>query len=182
MKATLTILFFLLTHELGAQVVLSEQVIISFFSEAPLEDIRSESREGVSALDLATREIYFKVPVRSFNFEKRLMQEHFNENYMESDKYPYAEFRGNIQDQADFSKDGAHPVTIKGNLNIHGVTRPYTVKGELKVNSGKINAKAVFPVHLVDHQVKIPRLVIKNIAEVVEVTVSVSYKPPTRQE
>lgn len=161
---------------LHAQVLKSEQVTISFFSEAPLEDIESKSDEGVSALDLATGEIYFKVPIRSFEFKKSLMQEHFNENYLESDKYPYAEFKGAVQDWKGMLKDGTYPVRVTGNLNIHGVAKAYTVEGKLLRTAGQVSVSSVFPVEVADHHIKIPRLVIKNIAEVVEVKISARYR------
>ncbi len=176
MRAVLIILFGGLSMVLHAQVMKSEQVTISFFSEAPLEDIESKSDEGVSALDPATGEIYFKVPIRSFEFKKSLMQEHFNENYLESDKYPYAEFKGRIQNWKGAPEDGNYPVSITGNLNIHGVTKAYTVDGKLLKTAGQISASSVFPVKVADHQIKVPRLVIRNIAEVVEVKISASYK------
>jgi polyisoprenoid-binding protein YceI len=180
MKRTLTAILFIVTSWMAqAQVATSNEVIISFFSEAPIEDIKSESRKGVSALDVTSRSIYFKVAIRSFEFEKSLMQEHFNENYLESDKYPYAEFNGNIKEPIDLSKDGTFQVTVQGDLNIHHVTRNYTVKGEIKVEEGKITVHAAFPVKVADHQIRIPRILIKNIAEVVEVTVLASYRLPS---
>ncbi len=169
--------FFLLANLYGqAQVLTSQDVTLSFFSNAPIEDISAESDEGVSALDLESGSIYFKVAIRSFEFRKSLMQEHFNENYMESHKYPHAEFKGQLKDQVDFSATGTFPVTVEGNLTIHNVTQPYTVKGELKVTEREITARATFPVKVADHQIKIPRLVFKNIAEVVEVSVAAKYK------
>lgn len=153
------------------------QVALSFFSEAPLEDISAKSDKGVSALNLNTRYIYFKVSIRSFEFRKRLMQQHFNENYLESDKYPLAEFKGNILEDIDPTKDGSFPVTVQGKLSIHGVVKDYTLTGYFHIRKGTILADAKFPVKLADHQIKIPRLVIRNIAEVVEVHVSAVYLP-----
>ena len=105
------------------------------------------------------------------------MQEHFNENYLESSKYPFAEFNGIIKEQVDLTKDGTYPVTVQGDLKIHGVTKNYIAKAELNVKGGKISANSTFPVKLVDHEIKIPKLVIKNIAEVVQVSVAANYKP-----
>lgn len=150
---------------------------ISFFSEAPLEDITAESSQAVSAIDIASGQVYFKVKIRSFQFRKSLMQQHFNENYMESDQYPEAEFKGKIRDEIDLSKNGRYTVTVLGNLNIHNVTRSYTTQATLDVSDGRISAKAVFPVRVADHDIKVPRLVIRNIAEVVEVTISANYTP-----
>jgi len=180
MKYLITIIMFAASWMVQAQIVISHNARLSFFSEAPIENINAESNTGVSALNLSTNTIYFKVFMSSFEFKKSLMQEHFNENYMESSKYPTAEFNGKIKDQIDLTKDGTYPVTVQGKLSIHGVTKDYIVKAELKVTGGEISASSTFPVKLVDHEIKIPRLVIKNIAEIVQVTVSAQYKPDSK--
>ncbi len=150
---------------------------LRFFSSAPMEDIEATTTQGVSAINVKTRAVYFKVPINTFQFRKKLMQEHFNENYLESEKYPFAEFKGKVLEEVDLSKDGSYPVTVEGALNIHGVTKNYREKGTLTVKGGKINASAKFNVRVADHKIKIPTLVIKNIAEVVEVTVNADYQP-----
>jgi polyisoprenoid-binding protein YceI len=181
MKYLIMIIMLAASWMVQAQVVVSHDAMLSFFSEAPIENIKAESNTGVSALNLSSETIYFKVPMRSFEFKKSLMQEHFNENYMESSKYPFAEFNGKIIEQVDLTKDGTYPVIVQGELNIHGVKKNYNVKAELKVKGGEISANSTFPVKLADHEIKIPRLVIKNIAEVVQVTVSAHYKPDSKE-
>src|SRR5690606_29851446 len=96
---------------------------VTFFSSTPLEAIEAFNNEAASVMDAKTGDIVFQVPIRSFKFENALMQEHFNENYLESSKYPKAEFKGKITDinKVNFSKDGTYNVTSKGNLTIHGV-------------------------------------------------------------
>lgn len=151
----------------------------SFFSSAPIEDISAETREVVSVIDVQTGEIVASMRMRSFHFRKSLMEEHFNENYVESHKFPKASFRGkvaNIED-VDLSKDGTITLDISGDITIHGVTRPLSMKAEANVRGGAIEAKAVFPLTVKDFDIEIPRLVIRNIAEVVEVTISFNYKP-----
>lgn len=149
---------------------------LSFFSSAPMEDIEAKTDKGVSAINLKTGAVYFKVPVNTFQFRKKLMQEHFNENYLETDKYPYAEFKGKIvEPAADFNKEGTHDVTVEGVLSIHGVEKSYREKGTLTVQNGQVTSSSKFNVRLADHKIKIPTLVIKNIAEVVEVTVKATY-------
>ncbi|MCO4293358.1 YceI family protein [Solitalea sp. MAHUQ-68] len=156
--------------------LVSRNVLLSFFSSAPIEDIKAETKTGYSILDLQTNNIYFKVDIRSFKFRKGLMQEHFNENYMESDKYPYAEFKGKIKEPVDFSKDGTYDVTVIGDLLLHNVKQNYSAKAVLSIKNGNISGSSNFPVKLVDHNIKIPTLLIKNIAEVVQVTVNVTYE------
>ncbi len=175
----LTILLLLTAQVTNAQTLIADQVSLSFFSEAPLENISATSKQGVSAIDSETQSIYFKVAIQTFEFKKALMQGHFNEKYLESDRYPYAEFKGNIQESIDFDKKGISTVTANGELSIHNVTKSYTVQAQLKINDKGLTAEATFPVSLKDHDIKIPRLVIKNIAEVVEVTVVAHYNVPT---
>ena len=148
----------------------------SFFSSAPMEDIEAKTDKGVSAINLKTGAVYFKVPVNTFQFRKKLMQEHFNENYLETDKYPYAEFKGKVvEPAADLGKDGTHDVTVEGILSLHGVDKTYREKGTITVQNGQVISNSKFNVKLADHKIKIPTLVIKNIAEVVEVTVKATY-------
>lgn len=150
----------------------------SFFSSAPLEDIKAVNDQAVSILDTGTGEIAASMLMRSFKFRKALMQEHFNENYVESHKYPKATFKGRITNlgEIDFSQEGKYTLDITGEITLHGVTRPLTLKAEALVENGMIRAKVVFPLTVKDFDIEVPRLVINNIAEVVEVTVSFSYK------
>jgi len=171
----LFLLAFLSNCAVSAQVLKTTEAKLTFFSEAPIEDIYALSNQGLSAFDLRSGSVYFKVLIRSFEFEKKLMQEHFNENYLESDKYPYAEFKGTIDKDIDLAFSGSVPVKVSGELTIHNVTKSYAVPGKITLNNGKLIASAEFPVALVDHKVKIPRILIKNIAEVVMVTVSATY-------
>lgn len=150
---------------------------LGFFSSAPLEDIAAETAKGASAINIKTKAVYFKVPINTFQFKKKLMQEHFNENYLESDKYPYAEFKGRILENADFTKEGSWTVMVEGMLTIHGVSKSYKEKGTVTMKDGKLSASAKFNVRVADHKIKIPSLVVKNIAEVVEVSVDATYAP-----
>lgn len=151
----------------------------SFFSSAPMEDIRAENDQAVSIIDAQTGEVVASMLMRSFNFRKALMEEHFNENYVESDKYPKATFRGKIVNigDVDLTKDGNYTLDVSGEITLHGVTQPLTLKADAVVNGGTVQAKAVFPLKVKDFKIEVPRLVINNIAEVVEVTVSFSYQP-----
>ncbi|WP_291912929.1 YceI family protein [Chitinophaga sp. CB10] len=148
---------------------------ISFFSSAPLEDIEAKTNKAVSAINIKTKAIYFKVPIASFDFDERLMQQHFNSTYMESDKYPNAEFKGKILDEVDLSVAGTYNVTVEGTLNLHGVDKTYREKGTITVSGNALQLNARFNVKLADHKVKIPTIVVKNIAEQVAVTVNATY-------
>jgi len=148
---------------------------ISIYSKAPIEDIEAKSTAGSSVYNAATGDIAFSIPIKSFQFEKSLMQEHFNEKYMESDKYPNASFKGKIQNQPDINKDGTYNVSATGVLNVHGVKQTRTIPGTLTVKSGIVSLSSAFVVKCVDHNIEIPKLVFKNIAESISIRVSATY-------
>ena len=151
----------------------------TFFSSAPMEDIEAHSSQAVSIFDVQSGEIAASVLMRSFNFRKALMEEHFNENYVESDKFPKATFKGKVTNVSalDTKKDGKYSLDVTGEITLHGVTQPVQVKAEAIVQGGAMQAKAVFPLKVKDFKIQVPRLVINNIAEEVEVTVQFNYKP-----
>jgi len=180
MKTLISVILIGATWIVQGQVVVTNNAKLSFFSEAPIENIMAESNAVESTLNLASGTIYFKVAITTFKFNKSLMQKHFNESYMESSKYSSAEFKGKINGQIDLTKAGTYPVIVQGDLNIHGVVKHYMVKAELNVKGEEITANCVFQVKLADHHIKIPRLVIKNITEAVQVTVSALYKPVSK--
>ena len=179
MKKLINILFILfLTISVHAQnIYVSKNAAISFFSRTVVEDIEGKSNTATSVLDLKSHNLIFKVANTSFQFKKKLMQEHFNENYIESDKYQFSTFKGKITDDVDLSKDGSYNVTIDGTLDLHGVIKPYQSKANIVVSKGTITAKTAFKVKIEDHQIKVPTIVFKNIAEFVEVRVSATYQP-----
>lgn len=152
---------------------------VSFFSEAPLENIEANNNQVTSILDTETGEMVYSLLMKSFQFEKALMQEHFNEKYVHSEKYPKSTFQGKIVDMSaiDFSKNGTYEVEVAGTLNLHGVSKEISSKGTIEVKDGEILADAKFDLTLADYDIKIPSTVADNIAEVVEVTVDMDYKP-----
>lgn len=158
-------------------IYISKDAQVSFFSSAPIENIQANTSQAVSAINMNTGAVFFKVPIKSFQFERDLMQEHFNSDYLESDKYPYAEFQGKINPVPSLAKDGSYPVTVDGQLTIHGVTKPYQGPGTIEVKKGQIVAVSSFKVKLADHDIKIPRLLMRNIAEIVDVKVDAAYQP-----
>lgn len=149
---------------------------ISFFSEAPVENISAINKDVKALINAKNNEVAFIVTNVGFKFEKPLMEEHFNENYMESHKYKVSVFKGKIIDEVDFTKDGTYEVTAKGTLDIHGVTVEREIQGRLTISNGKINLTTEFDVTLKDHKIKIPKVVVKNIAEVVKVTVNINFE------
>lgn len=151
----------------------------SFFSKAPLENIEAHTNQALSMVDMKSGDIVASVLMKSFQFEKALMQEHFNENYVESDKYPKASFKGKVAgiEKLDLSKEGTVVLDVTGDLTIHGETKPVQTKAEFTIKNGTLSAKSKFPVAVKDHKIEIPKLVVNNIAEVVDVTVEFQYSP-----
>lgn len=173
-------LAFFLFENAGAQTKYIDRAgKVTFFSSAPMEDIEAHNQQAVSVLDIATGEVVASMLMRSFNFRKALMEEHFNENYVESHKYPKATFKGRISNisELDLTMNGKHTFKIVGEITLHGVTQPLQMQAEAVVGNGAIHAKAVFPLTVKDFKIEIPTLVIDNIAEVVEVSVSFNYQP-----
>lgn len=148
---------------------------IHFFSSAPLEDIESTNTKSVGIFDENSQELVFVVPIKHFEFDKSLMKEHFNENYMETEKYPKANFKGKVE---GFSiQEGKQSVSAVGDLTIHGVTKKVTIPGTLEKNGNKYTMHAKFDVKLADYKVEIPKIVFQNIAEVIAVTVDFEFDP-----
>ena len=165
----------LMAFTVSAQRYITKTGTIRFFSDAPLEKIEAVNRQVNAALDIASGDFVFKVVMKSFIFEKALMQEHFNENYVESDKYPNADFKGKITNLKDIrvDKDGSYPVTVEGKLTIHGTTKDVKHPGTLEVKGGKITGKSKFTIALSDYGITIPGAVVKNISNTQEITVEV---------
>jgi hypothetical protein len=151
---------------------------IDFFSHTAIEDIKGVNDQVTSFLDIATGDIVFSVLSRSFQFEKPLMQEHFNENYMESEKFPKASFEGKIADlkAVDFAKPGKYPVKVAGKLLIHGTTKDIEAQGSLIIEKDKITGESGFLVNPEDFGIKIPSVVRQNIAESLKITVQMNYQ------
>lgn len=148
---------------------------VHFFSDAPMEDIEATNTSGRSAMNISSGDVVFSVPIRSFMFEKSLMQEHFNENYMESDQYPEAIFKGNITGYDPLSP-GWQKAYASGIMEIHGQTRNISVEGRIRIGEESVQVEAQFPVRLADYKIKIPKVVFYNIAEIVDVTIAFNYE------
>lgn len=119
----------------------------------------------------------FKVPIQSFTFRNGLMQEHFNENYMESDKYPHATFKGKIVEDVDLSRDGTYKVSASGILSVHGVSKARTITGVIVVKNGQMMLNASFVVPVADHKIDIPDNKLLNISQDINVKLEAAYEP-----
>jgi polyisoprenoid-binding protein YceI len=148
---------------------------ISFYSETAAEKIEAHNNRVTSVYEISTGKLEFSVLVNAFQFEKALMQEHFNENYMESAKYPKATFVGKVTSAStiDLKKDGVYEVKADGDLTIHGVTKPISVNGKFTVAGGKVSASSEFEVNLKDYNVKFP----SAVSEIIKLVVAINYEP-----
>ena len=163
-------------YNLKAQTYISTASEVSFFSKALLENIEAMNKGSRSLINTETNEIAVIIGIRQFHFHKELMEEHFNENYMESDKFKTASFKGTINEKLDYKKDGTTAVTAKGKLTIHGVEKEVLLNGTLIVKGNILTLNSKFKVALKDYNIKIPTTVISNIAEEIEVTVNIIYE------
>ncbi|WKZ67562.1 MAG: YceI family protein [Flavobacteriales bacterium] len=151
---------------------------IDFHSSTPMEDIHADNDKVTSVWDATTGAVEFVAVIKAFAFEKALMQEHFNENYMESNTYPKATFKGRIAGVTaeQLKQAGSYPVTVEGTITIHGVEKPMKATGTVTADGkGAVRAESAFQVKPADHDIKIPGAVRKNIAESIDVKVRMDY-------
>lgn len=150
---------------------------ISFFSHTPVEDIAAENHKVKTAFSSANGKLQFSVLIKDFEFEKALMQEHFNENYMESTKYPKATFSGMIENigMVEVTTDGTYTCSVSGKLTMKDVTKEVSTTATFTVKGGIVNAKAVFNVNPADYNVKIPRTVINKISDNIKISIDADY-------
>jgi hypothetical protein len=154
---------------------------VHFFSEAPKELISASSKQIKGVLDRRKKTFAFRINISSFaGFNNALQREHFNENYMESNLYPVASYKGKIIEDIEFSKDGVYEIRTKGKLNIHGIEQERIIKVLLTIKKGKIAIASNFTVMLTDHNIKIPRVVSDKLSPQIKVTVSASMQPMSR--
>lgn len=161
-----------------AQKYLTQTGVIRFFSETPMENIEALNNQVSGVINTETGDMAFTLLMKAFSFEKALMQEHFNEKYVESDKFPKASFKGQIVNFSSLQL-GVKPVevTIKGKLTIHGVTQDIEVKGSLaKPSDNKMVGTSTFSVKLADYDIEVPSAVVDNISETIEIKVKMDYE------
>lgn len=154
---------------------------VHFFSATPMENIEANTNTSISIINTLTDSINVRIQITSFQFKNSLMQSHFNENYMESEKFPTASLKGKINEKIDYKKDGTYKVTANCNVTIHGVTKPYQLSGTITVKGSDVQLLSKFDVKLVDHKIEVPKLVMSKIAESIAVDVDFTYIPFVRK-
>ena len=181
------ILFVALFLTLGLQITqaqnryFSQKATISFDAEGKLDDfeeIKAQNSQATFVYEATTGDFEWQVAIKDFAFANKLMQQHFNENYMESEKYPKATFKGKIEEfkTLNLSKDGNYTVKVTGTMTIHGTSKEINTKGEFEVKNGKIISKSNFVIALEDYNIKVPTLMMMKIAEVVKVQVNTEWQ------
>ena len=159
--------FFAIANQANAQIYFTKQGKIHFYSKTKMEAIEASNKTVNAVLDASSGKIEFGVTVKGFRFEKALMEQHFNENYMESEKFPKATFKGKIDDLSavNFSKDGTYNLTVTGDMTIHGVTKKMTYPGQIIVKGTAVTIKSKFDVVYDDFKIEIPGVVRENFTK-----------------
>ena len=159
--------------------LVSSKTHIRFFSTTPAENIEANNYSSTSTINTATGDVVFSVPMQGFEFDKALMQKHFNgEDFLNTSAFPRAKFVGKITnlDAVDFAKDGTYAVNVKGEMSIKDVTKTIDEKGTIKVKGGAINAESTFNLTLADYGVTFLKgKPASNIAKTMEVTFHGEY-------
>jgi polyisoprenoid-binding protein YceI len=150
---------------------------INFNSSTPVEDIVAESNQATTLIDIDNNDVAFSVLTTSFKFRRALMEEHFNENYIESPKFPKAKFSGKIITPVDWKIEKQVVADVKGNLTLHGVTREVTLKALITPGKGKIIASAEFKITPEQFEIPIPSAVRDKIAKEVTIKIEAVYSP-----
>ena len=177
-KISILVLIVSSINTFGQGKFISKNAFISFYSRTPMEDILGESNEAVSILNAETGEIGFQAIMTTFHFKRALMEEHFNENYMESNKFPKSKFNGKIEGfNKEMLKEPVANIKITGQLNVHGVEKTITVPGTLGLEDGKLVGTSKFKVTPEDYGIAIPSLVRDKIGKEMDVTVKANYIP-----
>jgi polyisoprenoid-binding protein YceI len=169
----LALAFLFLTTSVDAQKFYTKSGKISFYSSTSVEDIEATNRSVVAMVDTKSGDIQFVVLMKGFSFKKALMQEHFNKDYVESHKFPKAEFKGTVTNNGGikYSESGAYSVTVKGTLTIHGQSQPIEASGKIVVSDTGLQLSSTFNVKIADYNISVPRIYRDNISSTIKVTV-----------
>ncbi|HLC83546.1 MAG TPA: YceI family protein [Bacteroidia bacterium] len=176
-KLLLSLTAIAISSSIFAQIYVAKTCEVSFFSASPLENIEAIAKVPKTFLNISTNDVQVQITNTAFMFEKPLMQEHFNENYMESEKFPSTTFKGKINEKVDWTKDGEQKVTVTGKMSMHGVDKEITINGVVTIKGGEISISSKFKVHVADYKIKVPSLYIQNIAEDVDVKLNAVMGP-----
>jgi polyisoprenoid-binding protein YceI len=174
----ITIIVFAFLHSVSAMAqtkLFTKTASISFFSKTTIENIKALNNKVLAVWEIETGKIEFSALMKGFEFEKALMQEHFNESYVESDKYPKATFKGVIENASSisFTTDKNYTVKVNGSLTMHGVTKQVSTVVIIRIKNGLASASTNFSLLLADYNIKIPKVVTDNINKSIDISINV---------
>lgn len=178
MKSIITLIALTATIALNGQILLGDKTEVSFYSYTPVENISARTTSVTEVINVGTGDFVFKIGIKTFDFPNDLMEEHFNENYLESNKYPNATFNGKYTatTPVDIKKDGTYPVTATGIVEIHGVKQNRTIPAVITVKNGVASLESKFKVKLADYKIDVPTVVFAKIAEEIDVQIKSTLK------
>ncbi|RKD19507.1 hypothetical protein BCY91_12955 [Pelobium manganitolerans] len=172
MRRLLFCVFLLVCLRADAQNYQSAEVYVHFFSPAPIADIEAVSQAAKANLNTDKKEVHIEIPISSFTFKKAMMQTHFNEKYLESEKYPKASFIGKYKDDIRLDKDGIYRITLTGKFSLHGVTRHKNIPCNITIKNGRITFESSFSVLSADYKIEAPDMLYRTVGEKVDVDVT----------
>ncbi|HWB24308.1 MAG TPA: YceI family protein [Chitinophagaceae bacterium] len=176
-RVLIAALLFVMMNTVSAQLYFTTTGFVGFYSKTPLEDIKAENNQVFAVIDVNKKSLAFSMLLNGFVFTKELMQEHFNENYVESDKYPKATFTGSYTDDIDLSKGSEVTIHVSGTVTLHGVSKPFATTATLALANDVLTGKASFQLLPGDFNITIPSLVRNKIADKMDVHITVNCKP-----
>ncbi len=171
------IALFIFFAKSNAQIYMADSCSVSFFSATSIEDITADNLISKPVMSTASGDIQVSISNQDFVFKSKLMGEHFNEDYMESDKYPHTVFKGKVNEKVDYTKNGVNNVTVTGPMNMHGVIKTITIPGTITVKGTVIYLYAKFDIKMVDYNIKVPSVLGSNLSDHVAVTLNAKMKP-----
>ena len=174
----ISLFFILIINSFGQEKYFTRNGHIYFISRTAAIDIDANNHQVGSIINIKTGEMVFSVLMKSFEFELALAEDHFNEDYVESDKYPKSKFKGKILNinEIDLNRNGNYNVKIEGELSIHGKAKTIKKFGTLLVKNGKITGKSEFTILLDDFNIKVPNMVKDKVAKEIEIKVNLTYE------
>jgi YceI-like domain len=177
MKKTISIIsLVIIVQTFGfSQLYMTRNGFVGFYSRTPFEDIKAENHQAYAVIDIAKKNLAFTLLIKGFIFPKELMQVHFNENYIESDKYPKASLNGTYSGDVILTKDEVFKINVSGDLTLHGVTKKIECPATLETRQGKLSGRAQFSLKPEDFNIKIPSIVRDKIEQEIKVMVQVDF-------
>ena len=170
MKYIAFILFLLIqTFQSKAQTYSAKEIYVHFFSSAPIADIEAITNTATTTLNIEKKEVEIELKVSNFKFKKALMQAHFNEKYIESEKYPNSTFKGKFKEVINLEKDGVYTINLEGRFSIHGIERAKTLNCVITVKDHKITFQTAFKLLSADYKIKAPDVLYRKVGQEVSV-------------